>query len=91
MGRFPIDTHAIVDGSFEPQIVRKRQPHFDWSVDNVLAIHVHGTSTRDITAHIEDLNGVEIGRALTSKVTDAVDAGAQQPRPLEYVHTVVFC
>ena len=49
-------------------------------------------STRDISAHLEEIYGVEVGRDLISKVTDAVmdDARAWQTRPLDDVYPVVF-
>ncbi len=51
-----------------------------------------GMSTRDISAHLEEIYGVEVGRDLISKVTDAVmdDARAWQTRPLDDVYPVVF-
>ena len=49
-------------------------------------------STRDISAHLEEIYGVEVGRDLISKVTDAVmeDARAWQTRPLDDLYPVVF-
>ena len=49
-------------------------------------------STRDISAHLEEVYGVEVGRDLISKVTDAVmeDARAWQTRPLDDLYPVVF-
>src|ERR1700744_2274777 len=49
-------------------------------------------STRDISAHLEEIYGVSVGRDLISKVTDAVleDARAWQTRPLEDIYPVVF-
>jgi putative transposase len=49
-------------------------------------------STRDIEAHLEEIYGVQVGRDLISKVTDAVmeDARAWASRPLDDVYPVVF-
>jgi transposase-like protein len=49
-------------------------------------------STRDISAHLEEIYGVSVGRDLISKVTDAVleDARAWQARPLDDVYPVLF-
>ena len=49
-------------------------------------------SVRDIQAHLGELYGVEVGRDLISRVTDAVleDVRAWQQRPLEDVYPVVF-
>jgi putative transposase len=49
-------------------------------------------STRDIEAHLRELYGVDVGRDLISRVTDAVlnDVRAWQARPLDDVYPVVF-
>jgi putative transposase len=91
-GEVQIDTPRDRAGSFEPQIVRKRQRRFEGFDDKILALYARGMSTRDISAHLEEIYGVQVGRDLISKVTDAVleDATAWQNRPLEDVYPVVF-
>jgi putative transposase len=91
-GEVPIDTPRDRDGSFEPRIVRKRQRRFEGFDDKILALYARGMSTRDISAHLEEIYGVQVGRDLISKVTDAVleDARAWQARPLDDVYPVVF-
>src|SRR6185437_15802802 len=51
-----------------------------------------GLSTRDIEAHLRELYGVDVGRDLISRVTDAVmeDVRVWQTRPLDDVYPVVF-
>jgi putative transposase len=80
------------DGSFEPQIVRKRQRRFEGFDEKILALYSRGMSTRDIEAHLRELYGVSVGRDLISRVTDAVmdDVRAWQQRPLDDVYPVVF-
>src|SRR5580765_834094 len=79
-------------GTFEPQIVRKRQRRFEGFDDKILALYSRGLSTRDIEAHLEEIYGVKVGRDLISRVTDAVmdDARGWQTRPLDDVYPVVF-
>ena len=91
-GAVRIDTPRDRAGTFEPQIVRKRQRRFEGFDDKILALYSRGVSTRDIEAHLEEIYGVKVGRDLISKVTDAVmeDARAWQTRPLEDVYPVVF-
>src|SRR4051812_433066 len=71
-GPVRIDTPRDRDGSFEPQIVRKRQRRFEGFDEKILALYSRGFSTRDIEAHLEEMYGVKVGRELISKVTDAV-------------------
>jgi putative transposase len=91
-GEVRIDTPRDRAGTFEPQIVRKRQRRFEGFDDKILALYSRGLSTRDIEAHLEEIYGVKVGRDLISRVTDAVmeDARAWQTRPLDDVYPVVF-
>src|SRR5580700_11115796 len=91
-GQVGIDTPRDRAGTFEPQIVRKRQRRFEGFDDKILALYSRGLSTRDIEAHLEEIYGVTVGRDLISRVTDAVmeDARAWQTRPLDDVYPVVF-
>ena len=91
-GEVRIDAPRDRDGSFEPQIVRKRQRRFEGFDDKILALYARGMSTRDISAHLQEIYGVSVGRDLISKVTDAVleDARAWQTRLLDDVYPVVF-
>jgi putative transposase len=91
-GPVQVDTPRDRNGSFEPQIVRKRQRRFEGFDEKILALYSRGLSTRDIEAHLAEIYGVKVGRDLISRVTDAVmdDARAWQTRPLEDVYPVVF-
>jgi putative transposase len=79
-------------GSFEPQIVGKGQRRFEGFDDKILALYSRGLSTRDIEAHLGEIYGVQVGRDLISRVTDAVmdDVREWQQRPLDDVYPVIF-
>src|SRR6202020_743239 len=91
-GEVRIDTPRDRAGSFDPQIVRKRQRRFEGFDDKILALYARGMSTRDISAHLHEIYGVDVGRDLISRGTHAVmdDARAWQTRPLDDVYPVVF-
>jgi len=91
-GPVEIKTPRDRDGSFDPQIVRKRQRRFEGFDEKIIALYSRGMSTRDIEAHLEEIYGVQVGRDLISRVTDAVmdDARAWATRPLDDVYPVVF-
>jgi putative transposase len=91
-GKVALDAPRDRDGSFEPKIVRKRQRRFVGFDDKILALYSRGLSTRDISAHLEEIYGVEVGRDLISRVTDAVmdDVREWAKRPLEDIYPVVF-
>jgi putative transposase len=91
-GPVRIDAPRDRVGTFEPQIVRKRQRRFEGFDEKILALYSRGLSTRDIEAHLGEVYGVKVGRDLISKVTDTVmdDARAWQSRSLDEVYPVVF-
>jgi len=91
-GPVGIRTPRDRDGSFEPQIVRKRQRRFEGFDEKILALYARGLSTRDIEAHLREIYGASVGRDLISRVTDGVmdDVRAWAARPLEDVYPIVF-
>ncbi len=91
-GPVPISTPRDRDGSFEPQLVRKGQRRFQGFDDKILALYSRGLSVRDIRAHLQEIYGVDVGRDLISRVTDAVmdDVREWAKRPLEDVYPVIF-
>ena len=91
-GPVAIDAPRDRSGTFDPQIVRKRQRRFEGFDEKILALYSRGLSTRDIEAHLAEIYGVKVGRDLISRVTEAAmeDARAWQSRPLEDVYPVVF-
>jgi putative transposase len=90
----PVEVRTPRDraGSFEPQLVKKRQTRLAGLDDRVLDLYAGGMSVRDIAAHLQGLYGVEIGRDTISRVTDAVleDVAAWRSRPLERVYPIVY-
>jgi putative transposase len=90
--QFAIDVPRDRDGSFEPQLVPKRQRRLDGFDDKVLALYARGLSTREIQAHLEELYGVEVSPTLISNVTDAVldEVRTWQARPLASVYPLVY-
>jgi len=92
LGPVRVGTPRDRDGSFEPQLVRKRQTRLAGLDDRVLDLYAGGMSVRDIAAHLSGLYGVEVGRDTISRVTDAVleDVAAWRTRPLEAVYPIVY-
>jgi len=91
-GQFEIEVPRDREGSFAPQIVRKRQRRLDGFDDKVLALYARGLSTREIQAQLEELYGVEVSATLISNVTDAVyeEVRAWQSRPLAAVYPILY-
>jgi len=92
LGPVAIKTPRDRDASFEPQLVAKRQTRLAGLDDKVLGLYAGGMSVRDISAHLSELYGTEIGRDTISRITDAVldDVIAWRTRPLDAVFAVVY-
>jgi putative transposase len=80
------------DGSFEPQIVRKRQRRLTGVEDMVLSLSAKGLTTGEISAHLAEVYGAEVSKQTISTITDKVLDGMTewQNRPLDAVYPVVF-
>jgi putative transposase len=91
-GDFQVNVPRDRDGSFEPQLVKKHQRHFNGFDDKILAMYARGMSVRDIRGHLEEVYGVDVSPELVSQVTEAVvdELKAWQSRPLEAVYLVVY-
>jgi putative transposase len=80
------------DGSFEPQVVRKRQRRLTGVEDMVLSLSAKGLTTGEISAHLAEVYGAEVSKQTISTITDKVIDGMAewQNRPLDRVYPVVF-
>jgi len=80
------------DGSFEPQIVKKRQRRLTGVEDMVISLSAKGLTTGEIQAHLAEVYGADVSRQTISTITDKVlDAmGEWQNRPLDPVYPVIF-
>lgn len=80
------------DGTFEPQLVKKRQRRLEGFDEKVISLYARGMSVRDIQGHLEELYGTEVSPDLISRVTDSVleEVTAWQTRPLAPLWPIVF-
>ena len=79
-------------GTFEPQIVGKRQTRWVGFDEKVIALYARGMTVREIQGHLAEIYGTDVSPDLISKITDAVleDAKAWQTRPLESIYAIVY-
>jgi putative transposase len=87
LGPIEVRTPRDREGSFEPRLVGKRRTRLAGLDDKILGLYAGGMTVRDISAHLSELSGVEVGRDTISRVTDAVldDIAAWRTRPLDAV------
>ena len=91
-GRMEIVSPRDRNGSFEPELVKKRQTRFDGFDDKILSMYARGMTVREIQGHLEDIYAVEVSPDLISSVTDSVleEVKAWQSRTLDAVYPIVF-
>jgi putative transposase len=92
LGPVEVKTPRDRYGSFAPQILPKRATRLAGLDDKVLGLYAGGMTVRDISAHLSELYGTEIGRDTISRITDAVleDVTAWRTRPLDRVYPIVY-
>lgn len=92
-GSFELETPRDRNGSFEPQLVKKRQTILNATLDDkVLALYGLGMSYQDISSHLAEMYGTEISPATISTVTDKLLPILQEwrARPLEEIYPIIF-
>ena len=92
VGEVEIEVPRDRGGSFEPQIVAKRQRRLTGVDDLVISLVAKGLTTGEVQAHLAEIYGVAVSRETISKITDRVlEAMADwQSRPLDAVYAVLF-
>ncbi|KTC92175.1 transposase [Legionella cincinnatiensis] len=92
-GIFDLETPRDRDGSFEPELVKKRQTVLNESLDNkVLALYALGMGYDAISEHLAEMYGLEISSAKISLITDKLLPMITEwrNRSLESVYPIAF-
>src|SRR5215468_8380923 len=91
-GQVGIEVPRDRDGSFEPQIVKKRQRRLTGVDEIVLSLYAKGLTTGEISAHFAEIYGASVSRETVSRITDRVieEMTDWTVRPLEQVYAAVF-
>lgn len=92
-GTMELSTPRDRSGSFEPEIVKKRQTILADSLEGkIIGLYGLGMSLRDIAAHIKEMYDTDISHTVLSEVTDRVIPAIRlwQAHGLEDVYTIVW-
>jgi hypothetical protein len=92
VGPVEIDVPRDRNASFDPQIVRKRQRRMGGVDQMVLSLSARGLTHGEISAHLQEIYGVQVSKATITAITDrVVEAMTEwQNRPLDPVYAVLF-
>jgi putative transposase len=79
-------------GTFEPQIVKKRQRRLSGVDEMVLSLYAKGLTTGEISAHFAEIYGVSVSKETISRITDKVIEEMTDwcNRPLDEIYAAVF-
>ena len=75
------------DGSFDSELVRKRQRRLRGVDEMVISLTAKGLTTSEVRAHLVAVYGTDVSRGTVSKITDRIleEMTEWVTRPLEHV------
>jgi putative transposase len=90
----PVEIELPLDraGTFEPQVVKKREGRLGEVDEIVLLLYAKGLTTGEISAHFAEIYGVSVSKEIVSRITDRVleEMQSWQTRPLDEVYAAIF-
>jgi len=92
-GSFELSTPRDREGSFEPELVKKRQTIIGTSLENkIIGLYGLGMSYNDIRDHIEEMYGFEISQGMLSQITDKIipEIREWQSRALSPLYPIIW-
>lgn len=91
-GEVTIEPPRDREGTFEPQIIKKRESSVGNFTDKIISLYTRGMSTREIEEHLREMYGINVSPQFISRATEAVQAEITewQNRPLEPLYPVVY-
>ena len=91
-GHVTIEVPRDREGTFEPQIVKKRQRRLSGVDEIVLSLYAKGLTTGEISAHFEQIYGASVSKETVSRITSKVidEMNEWAARPLDGVYAAIF-
>lgn len=92
-GSFELETPRDREGTFEPEIVKKRETILADNLESkIIGLYGLGMSLRDISNHIKEMYDTEISATTLSGITDRIIPQIKewQSRPLDEVYCILW-
>ena len=91
-GPVEIEVPRDRQGTFAPQIVKKRQRRLNGVDEVVLSLYAKGLTTGEISAHFAEIYGASVSKETISRITDKVleEMTDWAARPLESAYAAIF-
>ncbi|MEZ5051031.1 MAG: IS256 family transposase [Chitinophagales bacterium] len=93
VGDFELLAPRDRNGTFDPQLVKKRQHRISSDIDRqILSLYAMGLSYRDIQQHLQQIYGVELSTGAITAITDHVLPAIKdwQNRALDDLYPVIW-
>lgn len=92
VGAVEIQVPRDRNGTFEPQLVKKRQRRLSDMDAMVLSLFAKGLTTGEIAAHFAEVYGTSVSKDTISRITDRVvdEMNTWMARPLERIYAAIF-
>jgi len=93
VGSFDLETPRDRQGSFEPEIVKKREVFLGEDLEEkIIRLYARGMSYEDIRGHLQEMYGLEISAGKLSQITDKIlpELESWRVRPLESLYVIVY-
>lgn len=92
VGAIEIQVPRDRNGTFEPQLVKKRQRRLSDMDAMVLSLFAKGLTTGEIAAHFAEVYGTSVSKDTISRITDRVldEMNGWMSRPLEPIYAAIF-
>lgn len=91
-GEVEINPPRDRDGSFEPEIIKKRSSSVGNFTDKIISLYARGMTTREIAAHIQEMYDIEISESFVSRAVSTIQDQVLewQERPLDPVYAFLY-
>lgn len=91
-GEVEIETPRDRESTFEPEIIKKRSSTVGNFTDKIISLYARGMTTREISAHIQEMYSVEVSESFVSRAVSSIQEQVNewQQRPLEPIYPILY-
>jgi transposase-like protein len=91
-GEVEINPPRDRNATFDPEIVKKRSSTVGNFTDKIVSLYARGMTTREISAHLEEIYQIELSESFVSRAVSGIQAEVQdwQNRPLEEIYPILY-
>lgn len=91
-GEVEINPPRDRDGSFEPEIIKKRSSMVGNFTDKIISLYARGMTTREISAHIQEMYEIELSESFVSRAVSSIQEEVKewQERQLDELYPILY-